>query len=86
MYALLKNDNGRIVEGVVLAADSRTLRIAMRGVGDILELHLSDAGWVSDRDEHYEIEALTIAVEDGLSLLADIPKAKVLAAGMPLPQ
>ncbi len=86
MYALLKNNNGRIVEGVLLAASPRTLRVAMRGVGDILELHLSDDGWVSDRGENYEIEALTAAVEDAVSHLADVPKAKVLAAGMSIPQ
>jgi hypothetical protein len=84
MYILLTNRIGRIEEGLVLAAGRNTMRVAVCGQSDTIELRLSNGLWISDRDERFEIEALTAGADCEMSQLGNVLRVQVLTAGMPI--
>ena len=70
MYLLLRNETGRMVDGVLLAAGRDTMRVAIPGEADTLELRLSDGAWLAG-GERFELEALMAHAEDAMSNFGD---------------
>ena len=82
MYLLLRNGNGRIVEGALLAAGRDMMRVALRGRGDTLELRFSNVAWISGNEERFEIEALTAATDTTMIELGGLLRPRAFTAGM----
>ena len=81
MYLLLRNETGRMVDGVLLPAGRNTMRVAIPGEADTLELRLSDGAWLAN-GEKFELEALLAEAEGAMSNLGDAFRTKTLTAGM----
>ena len=58
MRMMIRYQSGLRVEAVLLAANSRRMRVAICSQRDTIELHRVDAGWRTDRGAAVEIEAL----------------------------
>lgn len=83
MFILLRNNVRRVLEGAVLAAGPGLMRVAVRGIGDILELRLINNLWVSDQDEYYEVDAIT-GSQESMTRFGNLLRVRTLTAGMPL--
>ena len=60
MHLIIRNLNGRLSEAVVLAAGSRRMRLAVRGVADAVEYTLLYGQWLSETDEPIELDSLVL--------------------------
>jgi hypothetical protein len=58
MRMMIRYESGLTVEGVLLAANSWQMRLAIAAQGDTVELIRVDRSWCTDRGEIIEIEAL----------------------------
>ncbi|HEX3877194.1 MAG TPA: hypothetical protein VHW24_09420 [Bryobacteraceae bacterium] len=81
MYLLLRNSSGRVTESLLLAAGRNTIRVVLHGVGDTLELSFSNGQWRSDRDETFEIEALTSGSSEAMIELGSLLRPQTMTAG-----
>jgi len=57
MYVILCDGVGRHIEGLVLAAGPRDLRVVFRGSSDTIELELAGSCWVSKSGDCFEIDS-----------------------------
>jgi hypothetical protein len=85
MHVLLTDMNGRIREGILVAAGRSRMRIVLRRYSDTLDLHLTSGVWTSQRGHRFEIDAITADTDLAMSDLGDSLKAKTMTAGMQLP-
>ena len=69
MWIIIRYQNGLRTEGVLLAAGSERMRVAIKSQRDAVELHRGDAGWRTVRGADIEIEALVPIPGTELSLL-----------------
>ena len=83
MRMMIRYESGLTVEGVLLAANSRQMRVAIAAQGDTIELIRGDSSWCTDRGETVEIEALmAIPGTDVSHFCADVsPRTDVAGRG-----
>lgn len=80
MYLLLRNETGRMVGGLLLAAGRNKMRVAIPGEADTLEMALFEGAWHAT-GERFELEALVAGAEGAMSTLGEAFRAKTLTAG-----
>lgn len=85
MYLLLITNHYQIVEGILLSVGKGTIRVALRGFADTLELHQIGGGrWMNyPMGKTFEIAGLTVDPEIapvGLEQAME-PSARAMAAG-----
>jgi len=57
MFVTLCDGVGRRIEGIVLAAGPRHLRVVFRGRSDTVELELAGSCWLSKAGDCFEIDS-----------------------------
>jgi hypothetical protein len=73
MRMMIRYENGLTVEGVLLAANNRQMRVAIESQKDTLELIRDDRSWRTESGDAVEIEALmTIPGTDVSHFCADL--------------
>ena len=77
MHTVLILAGGRRVDALLLSPSPDSLRVAIPGRGDLVDLHRLGGDWISERGDRVEIAAL-IALE-GVSLARFLPRAHVRA-------
>ena len=77
MHTVLILAGGRRVGALLLSASPDSLRVAIPGRGDLVDLHYLGDGWISERGDRVEIAAL-IALE-GVSLARFLPHTHACA-------
>ena len=77
MHTVLILAGGRRVDALLLSASPDSLRVAIPGRGDLVDLHYLGDGWISERGDRVEIAAL-IALE-GVSLARFLPRTHACA-------
>ncbi|MBZ5579265.1 MAG: hypothetical protein LAP40_22105 [Acidobacteriia bacterium] len=58
MYTILCDATGKRREGVLLAASANQMRLAVRGLGDAVELAWQQGKWVGEDGEPVEVESV----------------------------
>ena len=81
MYIILRNETGGAMEGVLLAAGRDVMRVSVRGLGDTLELRLSDGVWTASGGEKFELDALVADTDHAMSDLGNAPSGANLDGG-----
>ncbi len=81
MHLVLIGENRRILEGVILAAGRNTIRAAVRGIADTIELAWIERRWLDDRGQEFEVASLMVGSPAEAQLLAGFMGAQTLAAG-----
>ena len=74
MLLMISYQDGRLVEAIVLAAGMDRMRVSIPDIEDAVELRNIGDGWISERGERVEIEAI-IAGADLSSPLREIGAA-----------
>jgi hypothetical protein len=77
MYVTLCDGVGRRIEGIVLAAGPRHLRVVFRGRSDTVELELAGSCWLSKTGDCFEIDSALPMI----SHEEDVPKLMWGGAG-----
>jgi hypothetical protein len=78
---ILRYETGRRVEAVLLAANSRRMRVAIDSAGDTTTLVRADDCWRGEDGEIVEIEALIALSGTEVAPLSDGARPKMAAAG-----
>jgi hypothetical protein len=70
---ILQYENGMTVEGVALSSTDTTMRVALRGHNDVIELVRVDGQWIS---EDYQTVRIQIAwqMDSPSPLIQQVPK------------
>ena len=71
---------GRIVEGVMLAANQDWMRIALRGAADTLEVRRVGDRWIGDDDRPVDFEVLLTDGHAELDMFEQV-QPRAMAAG-----
>jgi len=56
MHLMIRDSKGRIVEGLLLAANKSEIRLQLRGTGDVTELSHAYGQWSLQTGEKVELE------------------------------
>ena len=85
MRIMIRYQDQRTVEAVLLAANQERMRIAIASQGDATELTLNSEYWLTDKSEQVEIEALiTIDGLDVSHFCAEIYPRTMTAGQVPV--
>jgi hypothetical protein len=81
MYLLIKYPVGIIVEGVVLAKGRNSMRVAVAGFPDAIELRRSGLQWFAENRQPVEFDFLMSYVHQADRLSSSRPACVASAAG-----
>jgi hypothetical protein len=65
MYIVLRHSRGRYQEAILLAAGPGSMRLAIPGREDVLELTLTHGRWTAEDGEAVEIGFMAASADDG---------------------
>ncbi len=85
VHLVLIGENRRIFEGVLLAAGRNTIRAAVRGIADTIELARIEGRWLDDKGQEFEVASLVVGSPAEAQFLASLMGAQALAAGRAAP-
>jgi hypothetical protein len=81
MRMILRYENGRRVEAMLLAASAQEMRVAIDSRGDASVLVRAGDGWHGENGEAVEIEAMMAIRGDDVAAFCEGMRPRTLAAG-----
>ena len=61
MLSTLRCENGRRIEGLLLAMDETTMRVAVRRLNETLEFRCVEETWLDEKGSLVDIESIVFA-------------------------
>lgn len=58
MYLVIRFEDGQLAEAMLLVKDERSMRVALKGAGDVIELRQSAGQWTTADGGRVEFEAI----------------------------